>query len=56
MTFFKVVATLGLLVMLSGCAGNHLGSYKGTTPQADLREYFNGPIKAWGIVRISMDA
>lgn len=37
--------------MLSGCGGNKLDYYKGTTPQADFREYFNGPIKAWGIVQ-----
>ncbi len=37
--------------MLSGCSGNNLDYYKGTTPQADIKEYFNGPIKAWGIVQ-----
>jgi hypothetical protein len=51
MTFYKAMATLAVLVMLSGCAGNNLEYYKGTTPQADLREYFNGPVKAWGIVQ-----
>ncbi|AGH98705.1 DUF3833 domain-containing protein [Micavibrio aeruginosavorus] len=37
--------------MLSSCAGNNIDYYKGTTPQADIREYFNGPVKAWGIVQ-----
>ncbi|MFV3130486.1 DUF3833 domain-containing protein [Niveispirillum sp. KHB5.9] len=37
--------------MISGCARNNLDHYAGTTPQADIREYFNGPIKAWGIVQ-----
>jgi len=37
--------------MLSGCSGNNLDYYKGTTPQADIKEYFNGPVKAWGIVQ-----
>lgn len=37
--------------MLSSCAGNTLDYYKGTTPKADIKEYFNGPIKAWGIVQ-----
>lgn len=37
--------------MLSGCGGNNLALYEGTTPTADLREYFNGPVKAWGLVQ-----
>lgn len=51
MKSIKAMVTIGILVMLSGCAGNNLEYYKGTTPQADLREYFNGPVKAWGIVQ-----
>lgn len=51
MANFKITATIGLLIMLSGCGGNNLDSYKGTTPQADIKEYFDGPIKAWGIVQ-----
>lgn len=37
--------------MLNGCAGNNLDYYKETIPQADIQQYFNGPIKAWGIVQ-----
>ncbi len=37
--------------MLNGCATNDLDYYKDTTPQADIKTYFNGPIKAWGIVQ-----
>lgn len=37
--------------MLSGCFGNDLDYYKNSTPRADIKEYFNGPIKAWGIVQ-----
>lgn len=37
--------------MFSGCSSNSLEEYKGTTPKADIKEYFNGPIKAWGIVQ-----
>lgn len=51
MTLFKTIATIGTLIMLSGCSGNNLDYYKGTTPQADIKEYFNGPVKAWGIVQ-----
>ena len=37
--------------MLSGCSGNNLDYYKNTIPRADIKEYFNGPIKAWGIIQ-----
>jgi hypothetical protein len=37
--------------MLNGCAGHSLDDYKDTAPKADIKEYFNGPIKAWGIVQ-----
>lgn len=47
----KIAATMSVLIMLSGCIGNSLNYYKGTTPRADIKEYFNGPIKAWGIVQ-----
>lgn len=42
---------MGVLIMLSSCAANKIDYYKGTTPRADIKEYFNGPIKAWGIVQ-----
>ena len=48
---FKLLTLLtGALIMLSGCA-NKLDYYKGTTPKADIQNYFNGPIKAWGLVQ-----
>jgi NOL1/NOP2/fmu family ribosome biogenesis protein len=34
---------------LSGCAGVSLEGYKSEKPVFSLREYFNGPIRAWGI-------
>ena len=37
--------------MLSGCSGNTMDYYKGSKPDIDIKEYFNGPIKAWGIVQ-----
>lgn len=46
-----IMATMGVLFMLSGCAGNSVDYYAGTAPQADIKEYFNGPVKAWGIVQ-----
>ncbi len=37
--------------MLSSCTATKIDYYKGTTPPADVRAYFNGPVKAWGIVQ-----
>jgi hypothetical protein len=47
----KILVTLIIgMTMLSGC-GNKLEYYSETTPNADIKEYFNGNIKAWGIVQ-----
>ena len=51
MKIFKIMATIGTLIMLSSCAGNNIDYYKGTTPRANIKEYFNGPVKAWGVVQ-----
>lgn len=51
MQFFKIILNIGVILMLSSCSGNNLNYYKNTTPRADIKEYFNGPIKAWGIVQ-----
>lgn len=51
MKLFQTIATIGVLIMLSGCAAKNLDYYQGTTPVADIKEYFNGPVKAWGIVQ-----
>lgn len=37
--------------MLCGCGGPSLNHYSGTSPQLDIKEYFNGPIRAWGVVQ-----
>ncbi len=37
--------------MLSSWNDNGLEYYKETVPKADIKEYFNGKIKAWGIVQ-----
>ena len=37
--------------MLSSCISPSLEYYADTTPKADIKEYFTGPIKAWGIVQ-----
>lgn len=50
----KRTATLflmGVIIMLSSCSSSQLESYKDTQPQLKLEEYFNGPLKAWGMVQ-----
>lgn len=51
MKHMTLTVLIGALIMLSGCSGNSLEEYKGTAPKADIQAYFNGPIKAWGIVQ-----
>ena len=51
MKFMILKAIVGVVIMLSGCSGNSLKQYSDTTPKVDLKEYFNGPIEAWGIVQ-----
>jgi hypothetical protein len=51
MKSLKLTAILGALIMLSSCNDTSLEYYEQTTPKADIREYFSGPIKAWGIVQ-----
>lgn len=47
----KGVILMGLLMFLSGCSGPTLDHYKDTAPPLSLKEYFTGPIKAWGLVQ-----
>lgn len=51
MNLIKLTALLGVILMLSSCSSNSLEYYQDTTPKADIKAYFNGPIKAWGIVQ-----
>lgn len=51
MKFLKGVLVMGVLMVLSGCAGHDVKRYAAEQPPLDLREYFNGPIKAWGLVQ-----
>lgn len=48
----KGVVLMGLTAFLSACSGGPtLDHYKGTEPPLELKEYFTGPIKAWGLVQ-----
>jgi Protein of unknown function (DUF3833) len=46
-----LILTLGGIIMMSSCTKHRLDFYKDMTPKADLKNYFTGPIKAWGIVQ-----
>lgn len=49
----KITATIltGVLIMLTSCNGGSLDHYKDGQPTLDIKEYFNGSIKAWGVVQ-----
>ena len=52
MKFLKGLALMGILAIISGCsAGGSLDHYAEMKPPLELESYFNGPIKAWGIVQ-----
>jgi hypothetical protein len=42
---------LGATMLLCNCTGDKLDQYASQQPVMDVRDYFNGPIKAWGIVQ-----
>lgn len=53
MKSLKGLVLMGLMALISGCssAGGSLDEYAEMKPSLKLEEYFNGPIKAWGIVQ-----
>jgi hypothetical protein len=40
-----------MFMLLSACASQKLDDYSGNEPKADLKSYFNGTIKAWGLIQ-----
>lgn len=50
MHFFRLLTLIGMTIMLCSCA-DKLDSYKGTTPVMKFDEFFNGPVKGYGIVQ-----
>ncbi|MFA6040314.1 MAG: DUF3833 family protein, partial [Methylophilus sp.] len=42
---------MGLMTFLNGCATPSMEAYKISKPQLDLKTYFTGPIKAWGLIQ-----
>ncbi|MBX2838071.1 MAG: DUF3833 domain-containing protein [Gammaproteobacteria bacterium] len=45
------VVSLVSLVLLAGCAGMDAQSYREQSPEFVLEEFFDGTVKAWGIVQ-----
>lgn len=52
MKILKGMVLMGLLALISGCsAGGSIDHYAEMKPPLELESYFNGPIKAWGIIQ-----
>lgn len=47
----KPLYLIGVLIMLSSCVGPSLEHHKEMSPTMNLKSYFTGPIKGWGIVQ-----
>jgi hypothetical protein len=47
----KTILTLGLCTFLTGCSSMQLDDFKNTTPEFVPQTYFNGPLKAYGMVK-----
>jgi len=46
----KLIILIGAIAMLTSCA-DKIENYKNTLPKADVKEFFSGNIKAWGLVQ-----
>jgi len=51
MIHFKFILYVVMLMVLSGCSNKMLENYDGTQPQFDIESYFNGTVKAWGVIQ-----
>lgn len=47
----KTLLTLGLCTLLTGCSSMELDDFNNTTPEFIPQIYFNGPLKAYGMVK-----
>lgn len=50
----NIIITMGVIMFCSACNGNSekvLAPYNDETPKMNVKEFFNGDIKAWGIVQ-----
>ena len=49
--FIKIGVIMAFLSLLPGCLNPDLKSYHDQQPALDIKQYFDGSIKAWGIVQ-----
>ena len=42
---------MGMLCTILGCTGIEMEQYEEQLPKADIRQFFDGPIKAWGLIQ-----
>lgn len=47
----KTFLTLGLCTLLTGCSSMQIDDFKNTTPEFIPQEYFNGSLRAYGMVK-----
>ena len=47
----KTLFTLGLCSFLTGCSSMNIDDFKDTTPEFVPQTYFNGPLRAYGMVK-----
>jgi hypothetical protein len=45
------ILIMGMMTFLTACSGPNLANYKKDAPPLNLKDYFTGPIKAWGLVQ-----
>jgi len=50
MNILKIILTVGVMVMLSGCSDHKLEKYRDTKPVVQFDSFFNGPVKGYGVV------
>lgn len=50
-TIFGALIIAGSIFTMNNFGNDSIEYYKKTSPQMEIKEYFNGPIKAWGIVQ-----
>lgn len=47
----KTLLTLGLCTFITGCSSMQIDDFKSTSPEFIPQHYFNGPLKAYGMVK-----
>lgn len=45
----KLLAFL-VVILITGCSGQRIDDYRGTSPEFDMQSFFNGPLQADGVV------